>query len=75
MLISQVDLLNQENVCILLSASKGIHSILIDISHDYKVVITPFSYHLSIVKLIILLNDCNGQVLSISAGNRGDLNQ
>jgi hypothetical protein len=49
--------------------------ILINISLDYKVIITPFSYHLSIVKLIILLNDYNGQVLPISEGNLRDSNQ
>jgi hypothetical protein len=48
---------------------------MINISHDYKVLITPFSYHHSIVKLIILLNDCNELVLPISLGNHRVLNK
>jgi hypothetical protein len=34
--------------------AKGIKAILINISHDYKVVIYPYSYHHNIMKLIIL---------------------
>jgi hypothetical protein len=41
---------------------------LINISHDYNVVINPYSYHQIIMKLIILRNYCNGQVLPISEG-------
>jgi hypothetical protein len=48
---------------------------LINNKHDYKVVIDPYSYHHNIMMLIIPWNDCNGQVLPISEGNRGDLNQ
>jgi hypothetical protein len=61
MLISLVELLNLR-----MFASYSKHA---------KVVLTPFSYHPSIVKLIILLNDCNGQVLPISEGKCGDSNQ
>jgi hypothetical protein len=48
---------------------------LININHDYNVVIDPYSYHHIITKLIILRNDCNGQVLPISGGNHGDSSQ
>jgi hypothetical protein len=41
---------------------------LINISHDYHVVINPYSSDHSIMKLTILRNDCNGQVLPISEG-------
>jgi hypothetical protein len=50
---------------------------LINISHEYNVVINPYSSHHSIMKLIILQNDCNGQVLPISEGiakTRANLN-
>jgi hypothetical protein len=50
---------------------------LINISHDYKVVINPYSYHHNIMKLIILQNDCDGQVLPIPEGiaeTRANLN-
>jgi hypothetical protein len=48
---------------------------MININHDYKVVIYPYNYHHINMKLIILRNNYNGQVLPISEGNHGDLNQ
>jgi hypothetical protein len=52
-------------------------AILINIGHDYQVIIHPYSDHHNIMKaiLIILRNDCNRQVLPISKGNRGESNQ
>jgi hypothetical protein len=48
---------------------------LININHDYHVVLNPYSSHHSIMKLIILRNVCNGQVLSISEDNHRDSSQ
>jgi hypothetical protein len=48
---------------------------LININHDYNVVIDPYSYHHIIMKLIILRNDYNRQVLPISVGNHGNSSQ
>jgi hypothetical protein len=75
MLISQIELLNIRLFASYSKHAKVSNQILINISLDYKVVITTFSYHLSIVKLIILLNGCNGQLLPISEGSRGDSNK
>jgi hypothetical protein len=52
-------------------------AILIIINHDYNIVIDPYSYHHIIMKLIIIRNDCNGQVLPITEGiaeTRANLN-
>jgi hypothetical protein len=68
MLISQVKLINKRRLASYSNTCKGIQTILINISHDYNVVINPYSSHHSIMKLIIIRNDCNRQVLPISEG-------
>jgi hypothetical protein len=47
---------------------KGIKPTLINISHDYKVVINPFSYHHIIMKLIILCLDSVNKPTPMSEG-------
>jgi hypothetical protein len=41
---------------------------LINISHDYKVVINPYSYHHNIMKLIILRSDAAKKPSPMSEG-------
>jgi hypothetical protein len=60
MLFSQVKLINMRKFASYSNTCKGNQAILINISHDYKVVIHPYSYHHNIIKLIILrLNTAN----------------
>jgi hypothetical protein len=47
---------------------KGIQAILIKISHDYNVVINPYSYHHNIMKLIILRLGVGNKSSPISEG-------
>jgi hypothetical protein len=67
MLFSQVKVINIIGLHSILNM-QCIQAILIIINHDYIAVIDPYSYHHIIMKLIILRNDCNGQVLPISEG-------
>jgi hypothetical protein len=76
MLISQVLLVNMRRFASYSKHAK-VSAILININHDYNVVIDPYIYHHIIMKLIILRNHCNGQVLPISEGimeTRANLN-
>jgi hypothetical protein len=47
---------------------QGIQEILINISHDYKVVIYPYSYQHNIMKFIILCLDSANKASPMSEG-------